>query len=62
MSLDWVSRTVYTVESNVSSAAIISYSLDEGKQYRIIERNSKLGDVVVDPYTRLKFLINKIFQ
>lgn len=52
MTLDWVSRTVYAVESNLSSAAVISYNLDEGEAYRIIERNVRIGDIVVDPYTR----------
>ncbi|XP_060592485.1 proto-oncogene tyrosine-protein kinase ROS-like isoform X2 [Ruditapes philippinarum] len=51
MCLDWVSRTVYAVDSNMSSAAVISYNLDEGKQYRLIERKSKVGDIAVDPYT-----------
>ncbi|XP_053397738.1 proto-oncogene tyrosine-protein kinase ROS-like isoform X2 [Mercenaria mercenaria] len=51
MTLDWVSRTLYTVESNLSSAAVISYNLDEGKEYRLIERKTRIGDIVVDPYT-----------
>jgi hypothetical protein len=44
----------------MSSAAVISFNLDEGKQYRLIERKSKVGDIVVDPYTRLETCLSEI--
>ncbi|KAL4233201.1 hypothetical protein ACF0H5_007885 [Mactra antiquata] len=53
MTLDWVSRTLYIAESNLTSdsGTIISYNLDERKQHVIMKRQSKIADIVVDPYT-----------
>lgn len=64
MTVDWVSRTLYIAESNITSSAIVSYNLDEGERRIVMERQSRIMDIVVDPYTRYYLLLatNVLYQ
>ncbi|KAK3578565.1 hypothetical protein CHS0354_025280 [Potamilus streckersoni] len=50
VTVDWISRTLYILESNTTTSRILSYRLDQGRHSILLQRNSKFGNIVVDPY------------
>lgn len=51
MTLDWVSRTVYATRHDAMYSSIVQYQMDLDSQNVILSRHSKIGDIVVDPYS-----------
>ena len=52
MSIDWISRTVFLVENMDTEGYIRSYEMDKDEQSEVIKRSEKIGNIVLDPYTR----------
>ena len=52
MSVDWISRTLYIVEDRDGEGHIRSYEIDKDQQFEVIKRPHKIGNIVLDPYTR----------
>lgn len=51
MTLDWVSRTVYATKGDDMYSSIVQYQMDLDSHNVLLSRHSKIGDIVVDPYT-----------
>ena len=52
LAIDWISRTLFLVENTDSEGHLRSYELDKGQQSKLMTRTGKMGNVVLDPYTR----------
>ncbi|GFR72269.1 tyrosine-protein kinase receptor [Elysia marginata] len=52
LTIDWISRTVYTVESaGPGQSHIKQYNIDRGGHRQLLSRPAEVGSIVADPYT-----------
>ena len=53
LSMDWISRTLYTVEEeSMTKSRIMGYHIDQDTYEEILLRSKPVGSIVTDPYTR----------
>ena len=51
MTVDWVSRTVYATKGDMQYSSIVQYQIDLDIHSVLLSRTTKIGDIVVDPYS-----------